>query len=571
MKQMLLASLVLLLCVFSITVRCDSPISKSQLIQFHWITTGASFAFIIIAGLLITTSGKYKSTSTIYYQLFKRQAFTSRYPLLNDLLRFTLGEIIVMFLYASCVITWFMFGFIFERKPHPLITKFAKGFGYVTLFNMAIVLLPVTRHSIWTWIFNISFERAVRFHRFLGVSSLLFMTIHFITYAVSFYKHKHIKALFEWNMGHGTNNLAGFITWCSVVALTIAALPVIRRWMWDVFQFCHVFFGVVSLVFTHFHLPYTMTVPFTALAMTLYAADLLIRYLSHIGNIHLTSNGFLSVKKCELRCHKDVGITTVNLYLDRLSLFKSSPESDSLLPKEKIEDVEWNMKRMCLGKYLYLWVWEISAWESHPFSISEVSMPDIYTVKVRLDVKETGKANGAWAGKLSWLADSDKPVSVLARFDGPFGRLTVPLDCPREIPKYDSVLLFGGGIGVTAVSPLLEYCSKYNNDVRLIWVARTAKHLEILPNLANNGQVTAYVTRETQREVNSSASYISGRPNFERIIENHLDKRLLYQSQNIAVVVCGPTPMVMDVLSACKTIESYGTVRFHIHTECFEL
>jgi ferric-chelate reductase len=560
----------------------SSPWSKANLIQFHWITTGSFILLILLTGILITRLGtKSNSTSSLYYYLFKKQFITSKYAIVNDLFRYTLGEIVMMIVYMSCVVTWFMFGFINERKPHSYIEKVAKGFGYVSVFNMALVLLPVSRHSVWTWIFNISFERAVRFHRYIGCSTVLFVTIHFITEGVtSYYKPSGLWRLFTWNnqIFQKVNILSGFIAWVAMVFLSIAALPILRRYLWDVFQFVHFVFGVVSFVFAHVHLPYKMMIPFTALSLVLYSTDLIIRYAAYFGNVNFINKGFTSVRKCEITAHEDLGVTTVILTLDRLSFSMSDvSEKKSLLSDSNdLNKMEEQYKRHCIGKYIHLWVWEISAWESHPFSITSVSMPDEATVLMRLDVKETGKTNGAWAGKLNWLADVAQPVSVMARFDGPFGSLTVPLDEPKEIKKYDAILTFAGGIGISAVKSLVEYCQIYNPKTHLFWVVRSPAYLRLYPSLLteqSKQHTTTYVTRATNRELQSD-NYVVGRPNFEKAIERYLENTIKTSEEllNVAVAICGPTSMCLDVLQACKHIESnMKGIRFHIHTECFEL
>lgn len=39
----------------------------------------------------------------------------------------------------------------------------------------------------------------------------------------------------------------------------------------------------------------------------------------------------------------------------------------------------------------------------------------------------------------------------------------------------------------------------------------------------------------------------------------------------VAVVVCGPGPLVEDVVAACHRASRDGAVRFDVHTETFEL
>ena len=96
--------------------------------------------------------------------------------------------------------------------------------------------------------------------------------------------------------------------------------------------------------------------------------------------------------------------------------------------------------------------------------------------------------------------------------------------------------------------------------------------MRLLPSLADHKNVVTYVTRDNDSSHSNGENYIAGRPNFEKIIERELEKIESEMERNIAVAICGPTPLVVDVLCACKRIESNQRgIQFHIHTECFEL
>jgi ferric-chelate reductase len=558
----------------------SSPLSRNDIPSFHLIAT-SSIVFITIAlGFFFSRLGKTShSTSAIYYRLFNRTIFAvSKYPILNDLLGFTIGELTVVTAYVICFFLWFLYGFIFESKPHTMLHKAAKGVGYATIFNLSCVLLPVSRHSVWTWIFNISYERAVRFHRLLGYTTLLSTIAHAVLFGTEYAQKKEFSKLFIWNSAKlltGVNVLAGVIALTAMILLAFTALPIIRRNMWNTFQFCHVIFGSIVFVFAHLHLPYKMVLPYAAFSIVLYFGDVFIRYFSFIGNSHILravyrsrTNHFVSVRKCEIRAHEHIGVTTVKLICDRSLFFnRACPEDEKLLNASDLQKLERKIQNLCLGKFIYLWIWEVSTWESHPFSITQVSVPDLNTVELRLDVKETGGSSEAWAGKLNWLASSAECMEVLARFDGPFGRLTIPVNKPQGVKQYDHVLLFAGGIGITAVNALAEYCITQNANSHLIWAVRSPSYLLLLPNLvARKDHVKVFVTRGGDH---NSDSYVTGRPAWERIIMRYVNNTV--DCKNVAVVICGPGPMIVDILQTCRKLESNLGIHFHTHVECFEL
>lgn len=556
-------------------------LSRSDIPPFHWIVSGSLLGLVVVSGFIISQFARShrSAKSSLYYWLFKRNILpASRSSVVNDLVGFTVGEMCLLVIYVACVFSWFFYGLVFERKPHTMLNKVAKGFGYATIFNFSLILMPVSRHSVWTWIFNVSYERAIRFHRMLGFSNILLLTLHAILYAAEFYRRDKFTSLFVWNKNLfiKVNILAGIISWLAMILLTILSLPFIRRHLWNTFQFCHVVLAIIVFIFGHLHLPYKLMIPFTGAGIVLYGSDVLIRYLSFATNWSVMSmsfgHHFVSVRKCEIKAHEHIGVTTAILTCDRSLILSGSDasinEGSGLLNEDPLRILEQKAKQLCLGKFINLWVWEISAWESHPFSITDVSMPDMSTIELRLDIKETGGASEAWSGQLNWLAsDTDKAVSVMARFDGPFGALTIPLNQPKAVEHYDLILLFAGGIGITAVNSLTKYCAAHNPNTYLTWVVRSPEYLKLLPELLPMREhVTTYVTRGADP---TRTDYIAGRPSWEKIIRRQT--KSVGRCKNVAVVVCGPGSMVIDVLSACREVEVAWGTRFHIHTESFEM
>jgi ferric-chelate reductase len=541
---------------------------KPPLFPFHYTVLGSIILLIIASGIIVTYT--LRSHNLLYYYLFKRHTITTRFSKVNDVLRFTLGEITMILLYLVAATSWF----VYELSKNKSLFPVGKALGHVNVLNLSLILLPVTRHSVWTWIFNISYERAIRFHRLLATSTLLSVTAHFIAMIIYYSQRSEggrgVKDLFVWTMESKVNALAGFIVWSVLLIMAITALPVIRRKLWEVFQTFHFIGAVTIFVFAHIHVGLLLIIPYTACGIALYLADLFIRYLAFIGNRNFTAvwkhNLFASVRSCKIEAHQDIGVTSVTLTLDRKLLYNIPTGSKQSLLSNPVEVIKEELKRMCLGKYIHLWIWEVSAWQSHPFSITEVHMSDINTVHLSLNIKKMGYGIGVWTEALYDLARTGV-TDVTARFDGPFGTLTVPLDQHKGPNNYDLILLFAAGIGITPIYGLADYCIKQNPNSHLTWVVPSPNHTKLFPDLPSiSNNVTVFTTQSSDVE---EGLFRVGRPNLESIVETHVNK--LESGRHVAVAVCGTPSFISDVWKACDKVQQRTSTKFHIHTETFEL
>jgi ferric-chelate reductase len=541
-----------------------------HLFPFHWILITTIILLLVACALLVTYTNK---SNTLYYYLFKRYTVTTKYSWINDVLKFSLGEIAVVLAYFSVALIWFLYE-VFANDTVAV----GKALGYINVLNISLVLLPVTRHSVWTWIFNISYERAIRFHRFLAASNILSVTIHFIAMMIYYGKGpqgaKGIRQLFVWSRDYSINPLPGFLAWLALLGMSVLALPIVRRKAWDIFQICHIFGAVIVFIFAHIHTRAKLLLPFTILSIVLYISDLLVRYLAFIGNRNITAvwkhNLFSSVRSCKIQAHTDIGITTVKLTLDRKLIYnRTAGSTDDDLLQDPVKRAELELQRMCLGKYVYLWIWEVSAWQSHPFSITEVYLTDINTVELTLNIKSMGTTSiGIWTSKLFKLASSGF-TELTARFDGPFGTLTVPLDESNGAQSFDLILLFAGGIGITPLYGLTNYCLRYNQNTYLKWTVPRVDHTQILPSLLPiRDNVTVYTT-QASTDIEPDSVFRVGRPNIEQVIMEQVQS--ITNCRRVGVAICGPTSMIHDVWKACSSVQRKTKSQFHIHTETFEI
>lgn len=517
--------------------------------KYHLVVSGAFIVILVVFGLISTIMRAKLGHTYFYYLLMKKTVIRTRWVDLNEIVTYTLGEIFVISIYVLSAVTWFLYGFYKED-----VYRWGRAFGYLNILNLSIVLLPVTRHSVWTWIFSISYERAIRYHRTLGLFTILFATAHFISFMVHYAKNDIIRLIFKWDYFERVAKLPGFISYLFMLIIALTSAPPIRRFLWDAFQTIHVISATCVIVFAVLHVAGEILLPYIAFSLLLYLGDVFIRYLAFIGNRNFlaawSNNIFSSVRSCQVEYRKDADIVNINLLLDKHLVFNNSGT---------YEEQTKELRRSCLGKYIHLWILQVSPWESHPFSISNVTVVDDKTVKMELNIKKTrSKVPLAWTKRLSTLAEQNTEFSPMARFDGPFGTLTIPLENPDIVKQYDKILLFAGGIGITPLQMLTKHCIEHNPETYLHWVMPNEGISNNFPELHNLGKhVQMYHTKS------------GSRPNMREIIQSCATES---KSATVAVVACGPATMIGTVVESCTITEFKNPqIRFHVHTELFTL
>ena len=105
------------------------------------------------------------------------------------------------------------------------------GFGYAAIYCFAFVLLPIVRRSPLSRLLGTSFERAVKFHRWMGVLCFVFVTVHGAGMIVEFGGD-----VLEWgdNGNNDINYLAGVISWIATGVMVLASSGFVRRRYWEV-------------------------------------------------------------------------------------------------------------------------------------------------------------------------------------------------------------------------------------------------------------------------------------------------------------------------------------------------
>lgn len=339
----------------------------------------------------------------------------------------------------------------------------AKTLGVVSILNLGwYLLMPVGRKSVLLEALNISWERAIKYHRWVGYWSVLIMITHSIMYVcIWVYGDGHPNydpdgIMVEENMVPwycSTNectedqarmlriNMYGFVTLSLIIVMTVFTLPWIRRTKFEWFYYTHHLF-ILVLVFVSLH--YKGAIMYLLPGIAIYGVDKIMALYAY---------------------HKAAPVATKMLSSDVLEIsFKTSP------------GVSYNA-----GDYIFLNVPAVSFLEWHPYSITSSPSVNGSSQTVFFHIKDAG----SWTKEVINEAKLGNALKV--RVDGFYGVNNGI--CEQLSSNKDGVILVGGGIGVTPMMSLgLELAKTKGIRVTLFWVVRTVEELGIFSAVLVNAK-----------------------------------------------------------------------------------
>jgi len=437
----------------------------------------------------------------------------------------SLGEIIM----ASVIICGSILIGVFNFQDTVLL-------GELTEIPVCLVYSLGTRNSIWTLLLGLPFERAIFWHQMLS-----FVVVALgITHAIS-----------AWDP-----SVDGLVFLCAMGTLVFMSFPPIRRRFWDFWLRVHWVLFIVAGVAGMIH-----GASGIAVGLGMWFADILVRYI------------FMAC----LKYPQKVEATSLPGNLVMIKFLKG--------------DFQYKA-----GQYIFLCVPELSLFEWHPFSLSS-SPHEAYVTCIRV--------LGDWTKRLHALVSESQSPNLNIRIEGPFGTPSVDLSSET----YKCILLISGGIGVT---PMRSICNDlmYQHKVKgrmlkKVWFVWTLRDLQMLTDVLHcndeekenqQADTCVFLTKNSEASESldsaSAASpevlfadfYISpapqneirqknvktGRPNFSEIFEKMAGVARATGESKVAVLVCGPMPMVNDI-SRISIQKSTAQVQFHAHSEVFQL
>ena len=179
-------------------------------------------------------------------------------------------------------------------------------------------------------------------------------------------------------------------------------------------------------------------------------------------------------------------------------------------------------------------------WQAHPYSLS--AMPDRATL--RITVKALGDASAA-------LCRIRPGTRVLA--EGPYGAFT------SEVRVRRSVLLIGGGIGVTPIRALLEELARTREDIVVIYRVRHPRDAVLLEEMQQLARECGAVLHVMTGPSGATGGYgpLLGPRHLAALVPG-IGSRDVY--------LCGPPGMTTAVLRALAAL---GVPATQCHTERF--
>ncbi|ETO62700.1 hypothetical protein F444_19405 [Phytophthora nicotianae P1976] len=337
------------------------------------------------------------------------------------------GELLFIAFLVIGNVVLFVYGWINQRRvlPRPgdpydfntVLELSGVVFGYSSVFNMAFLFLPCTRHCAWMEFFNISYANGVKYHRWLGMLSIYTAILHAIPFYWLWARQgvlaKQALPCFDcqldyWHIGYPKwFNVFGEISLFFMLFITYTSHPWVRRNLFEVFYYVHhLYIPAVIFAVLHFNVIVWWLLP----TLVLYLSS---RAISRW-------NSLFPVQVLE---------------------FTRLPEGLVKIVLARSVDGGFD-----IGQFVYLNVPAISKLQWHAFTIS--SSPRTSPTSLTI----LAKSLGDWTHDLVQHAQEcrDKDQLPVVYMDGYYGASLAGYD------EYSTVCLIGGGIGATPLFAILE-------------------------------------------------------------------------------------------------------------------
>ncbi|ETW10001.1 hypothetical protein H310_00410 [Aphanomyces invadans] len=168
------------------------------------------------------------------------------------------GEL--LFLMVMFVGNAIVFSYQYKKRFKPSgttndrIKAIATSLGFSGLYNLIFLSLPASRHSLWMEWLNIPFANGVKYHRWLGVASIVSFVVHTIVFVVYYVRTKTLSKMlpcFDCDVAvdgkMNWENLFGELSLLCMLVMGATSLPYVRRHYYSVFYATHFLFIPASL------------------------------------------------------------------------------------------------------------------------------------------------------------------------------------------------------------------------------------------------------------------------------------------------------------------------------------
>lgn len=418
--------------------------------------------------------------------------------------------------------------------------------GGAATIPLLLTFALASRNSIFTFLFGVPFERALKWHKWMALFSVISGAYHGIIAK---------KADKSWTVLRG-DDVTGIVLTVLMGALVVFSFFPLRRWVFEIFLKLHwvLFIGVVVAALIH-------DAGVIMIGVGIWGFDVLCRCL---------------VLWLNRRNSATVLLTRLPADVIRVSFKK-------------------NNFRYMSGQYVFICIPKVSYFEWHPFSLSSSPHNDEVYIHIRV--------LGNWTKQLYEKADSTETAAFI---DGPYGQPSVDIDSDR----YKIIVFISGGIGITPMQSICnDLIHQYQRGrpllkIYFIWSVRDAfmvtsvldydtqyfgeKLPQRLPHSFSPDLLTEnlresvldaqfYLTRAREPKDYASANIQPelqsclrfGRPKLPEIFESVHKFAVASKENKVAVLSCGPNRLVGDALKYSSQYSKQG-VYFDFHSELFE-
>ncbi|EFC43003.1 predicted protein [Naegleria gruberi] len=539
----------------------DSGDSKKHL--YHLYALGIAVFSLMVLGIITTIlPASVKSNIFTHFLLYRKVSKVIPYdfPLVsyvNQFLDLTLGELVIILVYAGLNVIWFVYGYLESQKV-------SSAFAKVIVFNYIFLFIPVTRYSVLQALFGISFERSIKFHKWIGVMVFLSATAHGIVEFIEF--KDNIPFMFSVEDGYP---LLGIIAWLALGLLLLFSMEPIRRKLYELFLVFHIPLTFITVTFSIIHGEgWINLLPYMAFSIILMVIDWTLRAIIGFG---------LHTQLVHISYDEESEVTTCVFEKRFLTLFHNPNHAH----------------------FVFVYIPQVSIYQLHPMTISSCEkLADSNHYRFTCHIKRM--EGGSWSTKLANLAKSNKPIDSYhgVRVEGAYGNLSIPFFndslLSRSEDKKRTIVFIVAGIGATPANAILTALEdpKYNEPTPYkVYVNLTSrneailKHFRILVQHKPNVDCTFYITgtkpsksiemlekgQSTGIDHSTDRRFIRGsRPNYVDYLNGV--KAQVNQSKSlpyVSVFACGPSSMMNSVHNAVWSCSDMDC-RFELHKEEFE-
>lgn len=413
--------------------------------------------------------------------------------------------------FSSLFIIWWLTMCIYSLIDNRVnITLFR--LGVFIMMNMGLILLPVTRNSIWITIFKLTHKEFILSHRIMAIMCIVTIIIKFI---VILFNYEPYFLIIIKNELTGGSPLAGTLSTFSAILMGLFSMRNIIKIKYETFYFTHRILSIITVATAIWH--YTLSLYYLIPSLILYIIDLFMRYL-HINK---------------------------GLYLKLNTIGKEENNTSCVIINVKMKKFIETKP----GCYFLICVRNISSFQWHPFSLIEQNKNSLTFCAKNMGPK-------SWTDKLQTLVSSSREEMYNREIyiQGPYNYF----DINHIINKYEYIINIAGGIGVTPIFSIIEYINEMiylkkvnTKKILFVWMVPYDTLVDYFLEKINsfdlfNTDIEIYITKQTYGDQNYPSYIKYSKPTIDTVIYK-FGKKYAFNNSKACILGSGPKLMLENI------------------------